>query len=384
MQQKRRPEIEVKAMATKRARGKKNALVTTASTDAIAGYDELLRDLKVRIEQAQVRAALAVNSELVLLYWSIGRDILMRQQQQGWGAKVVDRLAADLHRAFPEMKGFSRTNLLYMRAFADVYTDEQFVQQVVGQIPWGHNVRILDQVKDSQAREFYIRQTIQHGWSRPVLEMQIESNLYQRQGGATTNFERTLPAPQSDLARQLLKDPYNFDFLTLGQEAHERDLERGLIEHIREFLLELGVGFAFVGSQYHVEVGGQDFYLDLLFYHLNLRAYVVIELKVTEFKPEYAGKMNFYLSAVDDLLRHEQDQPSIGIILCKTKNKVVAEYALRDTQKPIGVSSFQLTESLPEKLQGSLPTIEELEAELSDMRSAEVNNKAVNESKEGL
>jgi len=371
-------------MATKRVGGKKTALAKTAGTDMLAGYDELLLDLKSRIGQAQVRAALAVNSELVSLYWSIGRDILIRQQQQGWGAKVVDRLAVDLRRAFPEMKGFSRTNLLYMRAIADAYPDEQFVQQVVGQIPWGHNVRILDQVKDSQEREFYIRQTIQHGWSRPVLEMQIESNLYRRQGSATTNFERTLPAPQSDLARQLLKDPYNFDFLILGQEAHERDLERGLIEHIREFLLELGVGFAFVGSQYHIEVGGQDFYLDLLFYHLRLRAYVVIELKVTEFKPEYAGKMNFYLSAVDDLLRHEDDQPSIGLILCKTKNKVVAEYALRDTQKPIGVSSFQLTESLPEKLQGSLPTIEELEAELSDMPTTDVNDEAVNKSKEGL
>ncbi len=356
-------------MATKRAGGKKTALAKAASIEVVVGYDELLRDLKARIGQAQVRAALAVNSELVMLYWSIGRDILVRQQQQGWGAKVVDRLAADLRRAFPEMKGFSRTNLLYMRAFAEAYPDEQFVQQAVGQIPWGHNVRILDQVKDVQAREFYIRQTVQHGWSRTVLEMQIESNLYGRQGGGTTNFERTLPAPQSDLARQLLKDPYNFDFLTLGQEAHERDLERGLVEHIREFLLELGVGFAFVGSQYHIEVGGQDFYLDLLFYHLRLRAYVVIELKVTEFKPEYAGKMNFYLSAVDDLLRHEQDQPSIGIILCKTKNKVVAEYALRDTQKPIGVSSFQLTESLPEKLQGSLPTIEELEEELSTLKT---------------
>jgi predicted nuclease of restriction endonuclease-like (RecB) superfamily len=384
MLRRRRPEIEVKAMATKRAGGKKSALVKTASTDVLAGYDEFLRDLKTRIGQAQVRAALAVNRELVSLYWSIGRDILTRQQQQGWGAKVVDRLAADLRRAFPEMKGFSRTNLLYMRAFADAYPDEQFVQQVVGQIPWGHNIRILDQVKDSQEREFYIRQIIQQGWSRPVLEMQIESNLYRRQGGVTTNFERTLPAAQSDLAGQLLKDPYNFDFLTLGREAHERDLERGLIEHIREFLLELGVGFAFIGSQYQLEVGGQDFYLDLLFYHLNLRAYIVIELKVTEFKPEYAGKMNFYLSAVDDLLRHEHDQPSIGIILCKTKNKVVAEYALRDTQKPIGVSSFQLTESLPEKLQGSLPTIEELEAELSDVSTANVNDKAVNESKEGL
>ncbi len=359
----------IKAMATKRSGGKKTALVKTSSTSVLAGYDELLRDLKARIEQAQVRAALAVNRELVLLYWSIGRDILVRQQQQGWGAKVIDRLAVDLRHAFPEMKGFSPRNLKYMRAFADAYADEQFVQQVAAQIPWFHNCKLLDKVRDTQEREFYIRQTIQHGWSRAVLELQIESNLYRRQGTATTNFERTLPAPQSDLARQLLKDPYNFDFLTLGEETHERDLERELVEHIRKFLLELGIGFAFIGSQYHIEVGEQDFYLDLLFYHLRLRAFVVIELKVTEFKPENAGKMNFYLSAVDDQLRHEQDQPSIGIILCKTKNKVVAEYALRDTQKLIGVSSFQLTESLPEKLQAGLPTIEDLEAELSTLQT---------------
>ena len=226
-------------MTTKRTGGKKSALVKTSSTDVLAGYDELLRDLKARIEQAQVRAAVAINNELVLLYWSIGRDILIRQQEQGWGAKVVDRLAADLRRVFPEMKGFSPRNLKYMRAFADAYADDQFVQQVVAQIPWGHNVRILDQVRDPQEREWYIRQTIQHGWSRAVLELQIESNLSKRQGKATTNFERVLPTPQSDLARQLLKDPYNFDFLTLGEEAHERDLERGLVEHIREFLLEL-------------------------------------------------------------------------------------------------------------------------------------------------
>jgi predicted nuclease of restriction endonuclease-like (RecB) superfamily len=361
-------------MATKRAGSKKSVLVKTVSTDLLAGYDELLRDLKARIGQAQVRAAIAVNSELVSLYWSIGRDILARQQQQGWGAKVIDRLAADLRRAFPEMKGFSPRNLKYMRAFAAAYADEQFVQQVAAQIPWFHNCKLLDKIRDSQEREWYIQQTIQHGWSRAVLELQIESNLYRRQGKAITNFERVLPASQSDLARQLLKDPYNFDFLTLGQEAHERQLERGLIEHIREFLLELGVGFAFVGSQYHMEIGDQDFYLDLLFYHLRLRAYVVIELKMTSFKPEYAGKMNFYLSVVDDLLRHEQDQPSIGIILCKTKNKVVAEYALRDTQKPIGVSSFQLTESLPKKLQGSLPTIEELEAELSALKDRDADH----------
>lgn len=357
-------------MAAKRAGGKKTALVKTSSPSVLAGYDELLRDLKKQIEQAQVHAAVAVNRELVLLYWNIGRDILTRQQRQGWGAKVIDRLAADLHRAFPEMKGFSPRNLKYMRAFAEAWTDEAFVQEPLAQITWYQNLALLEKLKSPEERTWYARQTIEHGWSRAVLVLQIESDLYSRQGKATTNFERTLPTPQSDLARQLLKDPYNFDFLTLGEEVYERDLERGLVEHIREFLLELGVGFAFVGSQYHIEVGDQDFYLDLLFYHLRLRAYVVIELKISEFKPEYAGKMNFYLSAVDDLLKHEQDQPSIGIILCKTRNKVIAEYALRDIQKPIGVSSFQLMESLPEKLQGSLPTIEELEAELSTLEAA--------------
>ena len=328
------------------------------------GYDEFLRGLKERIRNAQLHAALAVNRELVLLYWQIGRDILVRQQEQGWGAKVVDRLAADLRRAFPAIKGFSSRNLKYMRALAEAWPDETFVQQVVAQIPWGHNVRILDYVKDPSEREWYIRQTIQHGWSRNVLVHQIESGLYRRQGKALTNFDRTLPAPQSELAQQILKDPYSFDFLTLGPDAQERDLERGLLSHIRDFLLELGIGFAFVGSQYHMEVGGQDYYLDLLFYHLQLRCYVVIDLKVSEFQPEFAGKMNFYLSAADDLLRHPTDQPSVGIILCKAKNKIIVEYALRDTHKPIGVSAYQLTESLPKQLQGSLPTIEELEAEL--------------------
>ncbi len=299
------------------------------------GYDEFLRDLKERIRNAQVRAGLAVNRELVLLYWQVGRDILIRQQQQGWGAKVIDRLAADLQRAFPEMKGFSSRNLKDMRAVAESY-DEAFVQQIAAQIPWFHNCALLDKVKNKTEREWYMRQTIQHGWSRNVLVHQIESGLYRRQGKALTNFDRTLPAPQSELAQQILKDPYSFDFLTLGSDAQERDLERGLPSHIRDFLLELGVGFAFAGSQYHLEVGGQDYYLDLLFYHLRLRCYVAIDLKISEFQPEFAGKMNFYLSAVDDLLRHPTDQPSVGIILCKTKNKVIVEYALRDTNKPRG------------------------------------------------
>jgi predicted nuclease of restriction endonuclease-like (RecB) superfamily len=335
-----------------------------ASNFDILGYDDFLSELKTRISHAQLRAAVAVNKELILLYWQIGRDILHRQQQQGWGAKVINRLATDLQQAFPEIKGFSLRNLKYMRAFAQAYPDEEFVQQLVAQIPWGHNVRILDTVKDSVEREWYIKQTIQHSWSRNVLVHQIESQLYHRQGKAITNFDRTLPKPQSELAQQLLKDPYSFDFLNLGEEILERDLERALINHIRDFLLELGVGFAFVGSQYHLEVGGEDFYIDLLFYHLRLRCYVVIDLKIEEFKPEFSGKMNFYVSAVDDLLRHPDDQPTIGIILCKSKNKVIAEYSLRDMNKPIGVSMYQLRNNLPKGLQGKLPTIEQLEAEL--------------------
>jgi predicted nuclease of restriction endonuclease-like (RecB) superfamily len=328
------------------------------------GYEEFLHDLKQRIRAAQVRAALAVNRELILLYWRIGRDILERQGRAGWGAKVIERLATDLHREFPEMRGFSRTNLLYMRAFAEAWPRESFVQQVVGQIPWGHNLRILDQVKDPTQREWYARAAFEHGWSRNVLVLQIESGLYRRQGKAQTNFTATLPAPQSDLAQQVLKDPYNFDFLTLSKDAREKELEAGLLEHLRKFLLELGVGFSFVGSQYPLEVGGEDFKIDLLFYHLKIRCFVVIDLKMGPFKPEYAGKMNFYLSAVDALLRHPDDRPSVGLILCKERNVIVAEYALRDTAKPIGISGYRVAEILPADLKGSLPTIEDLEAEL--------------------
>lgn len=328
------------------------------------GYDEFLRELKERIRSAQVRAALAVNRELVLLYWQIGRDILSRQQQQGWGAKVISQLAKDLKKAFPEMKGFSRTNLLYMRAFAQAYQDEHFVQQLAGQIPWFHNCVLLDKVKDATERQWYIQKTIEHGWSRSILVHQIELRLYHRQGKATTNFDRTLPKPQSELAEQVLKDPYNFDFLSLGDKAWERELEKTLLNHIRDFLLELGVGFAFVGNQYHLEVGGRDFWIDLLFYHYRLHCFVVIDLKVVEFEPEFSGKMSFYVSAVDDLLKQSGDNPTIGIILCKTKNQILVEYALRDVNKPIGVSTYQLQDALPENLQGSLPTIEQLEAEL--------------------
>jgi len=330
------------------------------------GYDSFLRNLKDRVRTAQLRACLSVNRELILLYWRTGRDILERQNQAGWGAKVIDRLARDLHSEFPDMKGLSRTNLLYMRAFAEAWPDESFVQQVVGQIPWGHNLRILDLLKDPDDREWYVRAALQHGWSRNVLVHQIETGLRHREGKAQSNFTQTLPPGQSDLAQQVLKDPYNFEFLSLAKEAHERDLERALINHLRDFLLELGIGFAFVGSQYPIEVGGQEFRIDLLFYHVRLRAYVAVELKAQDFKPEFSGKMNFYLSAIDDTLRHPDDQASIGIILCKSKNKVVAEYALRDLGKPVGISQYRFTEGLPKRLQQSLPTVAQLEAELKD------------------
>ena len=334
------------------------------------GYDSFLKSLKDRVRAAQLRASLSVNRELVLLYWGIGRDILSRQHEQGWGAKIIDRLAQDLRREFPDMTGFSPRNLKYMRALAEAWPDKPFVQQVVAQIPWGHNVRILDHVKNVTEREWYVRATIQNGWSRNVLVHQIEAGLFRRHGKASTNFLRTLPASQSELALQVVKDPYNFEFLTLAEQVRERDLERALINHLRDFLLELGVGFAFVGRQHPLEVGGQEFRIDLLFYHLRLRCFVLLDLKMTQFQPEYSGKMNFYLSAVDDLLRHPDDQPSIGIILCRTKNETVAEYALRDLRKPVGVSEYRLTVALPNELQASLPTVDELKAKLREKDGA--------------
>jgi predicted nuclease of restriction endonuclease-like (RecB) superfamily len=330
------------------------------------GYEELLGQLKERIRTAQLRAGLAVNRELVLLYWQLGREILQRQAREGWGTKVIDRLAADLHRAFPEMTGLSPRNLKYMRAFAEAWPDEAIVQHLVAQIPWGHSVRLLDHVKSREEREWYIRKTIDNGWSRAVLVHWIESDLYRRQGKATTNFVQSLPSPQSDLAREVLKDPYNLEFLSLAEDAEERALRKGLLAHIQQFLVELGAGFAFAGQQYRLEVGGEDFFINLLFYHIKFSCYVIIDLKMTPFKPEYAGKMNFYLSAADDLLRHPDDRPSIGIILCKSRNQVVAEYALRDLAKSVGVSTYitKLVESLPPALRGSLPSPQELEAEL--------------------
>ncbi|MGI4788197.1 MAG: PDDEXK nuclease domain-containing protein [Janthinobacterium lividum] len=306
------------------------------------GYADFLADIKGRIKTAQVKAALSVSREVVWLYWQIGHGVLVRQAQNGWGAKVVDRLAADLKAAFPGVDGFSPRNIKYMRAFAEAYSDPEIVQQLLhnSPLPWGHHLRLMDRVKDADQRLWYMQAAHAHGWSRSILEHQIETNLYERQGQAQTNFDRTLPPLQSDLARQILKDPYNFDFLTLSSDAHERDVERGLLEHIRRFLLELGAGFAFVGSQYPLEVDGQDYYLNLLFYHLKLRCYVVIDLKAVAFQPEFVGKMNFYLAAVDDTLRHENDAISIGLLLCRKKQALTVEYALRNVSTPIGVAEF--------------------------------------------
>ena len=304
-----------KVTVTAKKDGASRLAVGTSRTLAPAGYEQLLMQLKSRIRSAQLKAARAVNAELVVLYSIIGRDILDRQKKEGWGAQVIDRLSADLLRHFPEMTGFSPRNLKYMRAFADAWPTEAIVQAPLAQLTWYHNLTLLEKVRGAELRLWYARQAIEHGWSRGILLVQIESGLHERTGKALTNFKATLPPSQSDLAHETLKDPYVFDFLTLGPDAQERDLEQGLIDHVQRFLMELGVGFAFVGRQVHIEVADEDFYVDLLLYHLKLRCFVVIELKAGAFRPEFAGKMNFYLSAVDAQMRHPDDQPSIGLLL---------------------------------------------------------------------
>jgi len=331
----------------------------TAQPPVPADYGRWLSDLKTRIAAARVRAAVSANRELVLLYWDIGREIVDRFERGGWGAKVVEQLSHDLKSAYPDMKGFSLRNLRYMRSFAQAWPDREMLQQAAATLPWGHVMVLLDQLSTPQEREWYARAAVEHGWSRNVLVHQIDSRLIARSGAAITNFAATLPSPKSELAQQLTKDPHIFDFLGLGNEFAERELEDALVSQMQRFLMELGKGFAFMGRQYHLEVGGQDFYIDLLFYHVTLHCYVVIELKVDDFKPEYAGKLQFYLTALDRQVKTERDGPSIGIILCRSKNKVVAEYALRDVNKPMGVSEYRL---LPAPLRDALPSVEELES----------------------
>ena len=341
-----------------------------------ADYKHWLKALKIRVRQVQLKAAVAVNQELLSFYWELGADIVERQKNAVWGSGFLKQLSKDLRVEFPEMNGFSHRNIKYMRQWVQFYSDaapkgQQAVAQLakqpvsqITQIPWGHNLAIISKCKSTNEALYYVQNTIAHGWSRSVLIHQIESGLWQREGKALTNFTKALSSPQSDLATQTLKDPYVFDFLTLTKDHNERELEAGLIEHVTQFLLELGAGFAYIGRQVPLQVGERDFFLDLLFYHTRLHCYVIVELKAVDFEPEHAGKLNFYLKAADEQLRREGDRASIGILLCKNRDKTVVEYALSDVHKPIGVSEYQLTQALPENLKSSLPSIEELEAEL--------------------
>ncbi|MBN8509080.1 MAG: DUF1016 family protein [Burkholderiales bacterium] len=343
-----------------------------------SGYGDALSELKARIQQARLRTVLAANAAMLQLYWDIGRTILARQAREGWGAKVIDRLSADLRQAFPDMSGLSPRNLRYMRDFASAWPEAEIVQRLLPNLPWGQNVVLLDKVRDPQERLWYAGQCAAHGWSRSVLALQIERRLHERQGKAQNNFALTLPPAGSDLAAQVFKDPYLFDFLGTADPRRERDVEQALVDHVQRFLLELGSGFAFVGRQVALEVGDQDFIVDLLFYHLKLRCYVVVELKAVAFDPGFVGQLNLYLSAVDDLLRHPDDRPSIGLLLCRGKNELVVEYALRHLKRPVGVAEWEtkLVDKLPKALRGSLPTVEEIEAELGGARAPRKENTA--------
>ncbi len=389
--------------------------------EELALYRDLLGEIKTRVRAGQHRAALSANAELIAMYWDIGRMIAARQKAEGWGAGVIPRLAADLKNELPEEKGFSERNIGYMVRFAREYGQAPILQQAVAKLqtieskrntimpqavaqletaekkgaqpapqmshdeilqqpvaklpmppeilfglPWYLHIILIQKLKDLPTRLWYADKARQEGWSRDTLTAQIKNRAHERQGAAITNFDRTLPEGQAMLAQSLLKDPYLFDFLTLEEPFHERELETGLLQHIQKFLLELGRGFAFVGRQYRLEISERDVYLDLLFYHLHLRCFVVVDLKKGEFKPEYAGKMNFYCSAVDDLMRHEHDAPTIGLILCQTKDRIFAEYALRDIHKPIGLADYELTRALPGEFASSLPSIEDIENELTD------------------
>ncbi|MFA6091660.1 MAG: PDDEXK nuclease domain-containing protein [Elusimicrobiota bacterium] len=341
-------------------------LKVSARTVLPGDYSQVLCEIKRRIQQERVRVVLAANSAMILLYWDIGRMILDRQGRSGWGARVIDRISHDLREAFPAMRGFSPRNLKYMRAFAAAWADRTIVQRVIAQLPWRQNIALLECLDDEKTRTWYAEQTIRNGWSQPILRMQIDGRVHERQGKAVTNFPANLPSMQSDIAAQVFKDSYLFDFLGTADPRREREIERMLVDNIQRFLLELGAGFAFVGRQVLLEVGDQDFYVDLLFYHVKLHCYVVIELKAVPFDPAFVGQMNLYLSAADDLLRQPDDKPTIGLLLCRSKNRLVVEYALRGLKKPIGVAHWEtcIVKALPKELKGVLPTVEEIEKEV--------------------
>jgi len=384
---------------------KKKVVIDNKKLTADKNYVIWIKELKEKVRAVQIKAAVKVNTELLNFYWELGQDIVEKQKNTKWGDGFLKQLSKDLSSEFLDIKGFSKRNLERIRKWYLFWNNEslfktQAVRQLgnvnsqqsvtkkektnttqavsqlgttigqqigalITQIPWGHNLVIISKCTDVKTALFYVNKTIENGWSRSVLTHQIESDLYNRSGKAITNFTATLPPAQSDLAKETLKDPYCFNFLTLTEKYNEKELENSLIKHLTKFLLELGKGFAYVGKQYKLEIDTDDFYIDLLFYHLELRCYVVIELKTDKFKPEYAGKLNFYISAIDSILKTEQDNPSIGILICKSKNNTVVEYSLRDIKKPIGVSEYKITKILPEIFQSTLPSIEEIEAELN-------------------
>ena len=343
-------------------------------------YIEWVGKLKSLIQTAQIKASISVNKELLNLYWSIGKAISEKVEKGKWGASIVEELSKDLKKEFPDQKGFSRSNLFSMKKWFEFYSKSEIeikkIQQLVGQIPWGHNVAVISKSKSIEEAIFYTNKTIENNWSRSVLLHQIELGLYKRQGKAITNFINTLPTPHSELATETLKDPYKFDFLTFQEKAIEKDIENQLIKHITAFLLELGTGFSFVGQQVPVKIDNQDFYIDLLFYHIKLKCYVVVELKAIEFKAEFAGKMNLYLSAVDDNLKTENENQTIGLLLCKSKSEIIAEYALRGMTQPIGIAEYEINKVVPENLKSELPTIEEIEMVTTKvMRNSEESDK---------
>ena len=339
----------------------------TNEVSKLEGYSKWIEDVKLLVHNARAKVALSVNSSVLELYWEIGKGVFLKQKDSNWGDKAINQISIDLKHEFPDIKGLSKRNIYAMKQWYSFYSQSStFVPQAVAQIPWGHNRLIITKTKDINEAFFYTNQTIKNSWSRDVLEIQIADNLYQRQGKAITNFKSALPEEHSKLATNILKDPYNFDFLGLENDALEKTIEDELTKHITKFLLELGKGFAFIGRQVKIEVSETDYFLDLLFYHTELQCYVVIELKSGKFKPEFAGKLNFYLSAVDSLLKKPTDKPSIGILLCKKKDKIEVEYALRDLSKPLGVSEYKLTEAIPKSIQTQLPSIEELENSLEE------------------
>jgi len=337
-------------------------------------YISWINSLKIKIRKAQNKVAFTINSQLLELYWELGREIMLKQQNSSWGSKFIEKTAKELRESFPQIKGFSRRNLYAIRQWYQFYSQEsEIVPQAVAQIPWGHNRLIIGKTKDLEEARFYVNEVIKNGWNRDTLEIQIENRLYGKLGKGVSNFDRTLPERQSKLAKQTLKDPYNFDFLGLENDALEKTVEDELVKNITKFLLELGKGFAFMGRQYKIEISETDYFIDLLFYHVALRCYVVIELKAGKFKPEYTGKLNFYLSAVDTQIKGTEDNATIGILLCKKKDKIEAEYALRDLNKPMGISEYKLTESIPDKIKGKLPSIEELENKLGGIEDKNNN-----------